>query len=100
MKTGHTLKISKKSFERYGSSVEKAVFEMLRFIEQINKATKDEAAPAASAAPAATQAAPKATVAATAAADASAPKATAAVAETTAPASAQSGDDVIVYSIE
>lgn len=61
-----TCPIPRRSFERYGASVEEAVFDMLSFIEKDTKATPDEAtvaaaaatekaAPAAATAPAATE---------------------------------------------
>ncbi|MBQ6336264.1 MAG: ABC transporter substrate-binding protein [Ruminococcus sp.] len=56
-----TLLIPKKNFERYGTGLEKTVYQMLSFIETLSKATKDEAptAPAETVQPtqAATQAA-------------------------------------------
>ncbi len=43
---GHTLVIPKINFERHGTSVEQAVFDMLSYIEKVTKATPDEATPA------------------------------------------------------
>jgi len=43
----HTLVIPKINFERHGSSVEQAVFDILSYIEKISKATPDEATAAA-----------------------------------------------------
>lgn len=40
---GHTLEIPKKSFERYGTTIEQTVYKMLNYIETITKATADEA---------------------------------------------------------
>ena len=56
---GHTLVIPKINFERHGSSVEQAVFDILSYIEKISKGTPDEATAAAteSATDAATEAA-------------------------------------------
>nr|WP_316623615.1 ABC transporter substrate-binding protein [uncultured Ruminococcus sp.] len=44
---GHTLVIPKINFERHGSSVEQAVFDILSYIEKISKGTPDEATAAA-----------------------------------------------------
>lgn len=47
LKSGHTLVIPKKNFERHGTSVEQAVFDILSYIEKVSKATPDEATLAA-----------------------------------------------------
>ena len=41
----HTCQIPKRAFYRYGKSAEKAIFEMLNYIEKTSKATPDEATP-------------------------------------------------------
>lgn len=69
LKNEHTCLIPKKSFERYGSSTEKAIYDMLSYIQESSKSSEDEATPdyspkvtvpPATAAPKATDA-PKAT---------------------------------------
>ena len=69
---GHTLVIPKANFERHGTSVEHAVFDMLSYIEKVTKATPDEATPAQAAPSDATVAPtqPAATTAATEATEA------------------------------
>lgn len=42
---GHTLVIPKVNFERHGTSVEQAVFDMLSYIEKVTKTTPDQATP-------------------------------------------------------
>ena len=44
-----TLMIPRKAFSRYGTSAEKAIYDILSFIEKDRKATPDSAAPAATA---------------------------------------------------
>ena len=44
---GHTLVIPKINFERHGTSVEQAIFDILSYIEKVSKATPDEATAAA-----------------------------------------------------
>lgn len=102
LRNDRTMLIPKVNFERYGKSVYETVFAMLKYIEQFNKATKDEAAPKATA-PAAS--APAASVTASAPAESTpAPDASAAdaPAATTAAAATdeQQNEDVIVYTIE
>lgn len=42
---GHTLVIPRVNFERHGTSVEQAVFDMLSYIEKVTKTTPDQATP-------------------------------------------------------
>ena len=51
---GHTMQIPIKQFQRHGNTAEKTVFDMLNYIEKINKATADEATQPASTDPATT----------------------------------------------
>ena len=47
VKNGHAVVIPKINFERHGSSVEQAIFDILSYIEKVSKATPDEATAAA-----------------------------------------------------
>ena len=59
-----TLLIPRKAFNRYGTSAEQAIFNILSFIEKDSKGTPDEATPDTATAPAAQPAATKAPAAA------------------------------------
>ena len=65
-----TLLIPRKAFNRYGTSAEQAIFDILSFIEKDSKGTPDEATPDAAAAPAAQPAATEAPAASVPQADA------------------------------
>ena len=86
-----TLMISRKAFNRYGTSAEKAIYEILSFIEKDRKGTPDEAAPTAAAA-AETAAAETAAAPAATQAPAAAPEAT--------EAPAAQDEEIISYSVQ
>ena len=81
----HMLQIPKKAFERYGTSTENAVFQMLNYIDKASKATPDEATPDAAAV---TEAATTAAAAETAAE------------ATEAEAAVPADEDVITFSVQ